>query len=755
MLSFEWKDPRTNISSIDSVHHKHCGYCVCNCNLRATLLTGRYQGKAITISRVVRGTKLTTGHMVKKMLLQMNNLYMYANNPTVESKAKSRVQICNNIISLSSAVNQAPIPRMLSHMTLPRDSKLPSVPDCIYLFYRTWDIYYANHYLGLDLDYDFFYNCVWKDTPYRSGLPWDILSKGVLPLLNTMMIRQSWYNRCFTGDEGGRYVSAALTNIYEKIPVQLEKNNQPTRDFSDRAKELLNRCLPGALDMMYDYMGVNKYKNSIEWKWSERLVYQLAPCGLNASGYRSCPRYVDKSVPGVTKVYSGIGKKVEQYPYACAEVYKLGQKAYMDPGVDLEHPDIHSYIVPKQEKQCVYTPWGKQKHIEQEDVNNKVRFFYLLSYVVTIAAAVIGKIRHYIERGKAIKIGMTWWYGGANLIAEQLGIKFSKEMIWEDGDYSGQDRTINRGWLTLYMAGNSRYTKFPTPRDRAVHDALTVLVAKRLSVKFTNVFGKIWRVVYGGMPSGATDTSHGDSWIVACLFFLYIEDVIQKNPKIRKAVLLALRLGQLVIIIYGDDHVIGVLKSLHAYINERGFSFFVKYYFDMVIRNMRQSRSLLSIVRRDGTTCGSGIVFLQKYLIKNTIDPKLPDILPFRPIEKTVIKCAYGSKGDKWCVTDYAIAAIGMAYDSQGTNPVAYDFCREMFHTCMENIEDKHAYTKYYADTVKDTSLTRIIRKAQIPVELIREGFPSLRTLYDMHINDESRNGKYASSKVTDRKSVV
>jgi hypothetical protein len=755
-MDFKWRD-RSNKLRTDCVHmylHEE----LCECDLVATIKSAQFQNALYIMSRKEGNRVRTNEEMIEEMMAKLSVVYYFQNNELrMRERTETESLICHWQVKYSVAQNQTPIPKMLNRSILPREAHLHPVPAEIYEYYRDWDLYYFNKVYHLDKGRDFFEEYVWKSTPDQEGLPWDILRLDVLTLQQQMLVQMSWYNRTFTGDENGRYVSASQLNIFKKTPVLMAKNDHPTRDLSSEATLMMNSCLQDALKDMYDYMDMAKHEKRYWWDWDPSAPYRIIPRGSTASGLRHCPPNKQVTRDGVTHKYSGVGKKIEQFPYAARTISEECQRVYTEEKDEIEHPDFHSYMCGKDEKFSTYAPFGKQKKEEQDDSNNKLRFFFLLSYVVTGFAALVGKIRQIVERGIMIKIGLVWWFGGAYNFAKQF-LYEDPDMIWEDGDFRGLDRTLNRALLVMYLAGHKRYVRFKAGeagrKSERLFNAILKFLGIRMPVKFVNLYSDIWVIMYGQMPSGAFETSHGDSWCVGLLFFLYVQSVLKKKPFLRKLYMECRAKGRVVFVVYGDDHVLGIDKRLHPYINERGYAKFVNYYFSMQIRNIRTLKNFLSTEKRDGEITGDGVVFLQKYFVKNKYGIGAP-VLPFRPLSKTVIKSGYGSKGEKITLFDYMIASLGMVYDSGGTNDLAYIFCKDMFDRLKPLVEDYDTRLEEYKHSSADTNISRILRKCAISVEELQKGFPTQDHLLSMHIEDEYKNGSHAWTKVYDENNIL
>jgi len=299
----------------------------------------------------------------------------------------------------------------------------------------------------------------------------------------------------------------------------------------------------------------------------------------------------------------------------------------------------------------------------------------------------------------------------------------------------------------LYVTQASVYFNFErmTIPNRQLLRAFFRICAERLSIKVTHLFGTIWRVIYGGMPSGAFETSHGDSWIVAFLYFLYIRQVMERHPHRVPQIRQLFKLYRVGIVVYGDDHVLYTHKDVNDIINEPGFARFVADYWKMQIRDMNKSKFISVPNRHTGMFDQKGIVFLKRYFIEResvfTKDElqqyKMSPVLPYRPLSAIILKYSYG-KAESKSVVEYIVSAIGMAYDTQGTNKVAYDFCRHMYLSLSKLVYGRiHDVLKEFMDEIvregKDSYITRLMRTASISEKDIVLGFPDWTALIARH----------------------
>jgi len=150
--------------------------------------------------------------------------------------------------------------------------------------------------------------------------------------------------------------------------------------------------------------------------------------------------------------------------------------------------------------------------------------------------------------------------------------------------------------------------------------------------------------------------------------------------------------------------------------------------------------------RYTGNIRTAGIVFLKRYFVhrKDVFSPnqirkyKMAAILPYRPLNALVVKYAYG-KAEEKSIVEYCVSAIGMAYDTQGTNKVAYDFCRHMYESLSRTIDGNviailEAHIRKKCESGQDAYITRLMRTANVTIDEMVQGFPTWRSLKQRHV---------------------
>jgi hypothetical protein len=263
-------------------------------------------------------------------------------------------------------------------------------------------------------------------------------------------------------------------------------------------------------------------------------------------------------------------------------------------------------------------------------------------------------------------------------------------------------------------------------------------VTKRLSTKITNLFGNVWRVIDGVMPSGAYETSHGDSWITALVYTCFIEWLMIKDLKFREFVRSPLG-EQLLLSVYGDDNVFGFPSEFLPWFTKKNFSFFFKEFGNFELRDFEIHDCFCSERDERGEIKKKRVVFLQKYCVK--LPEKfegfdLPPVVQYRPASTSIMKFAKGS-GDVRSDMDYFLSSITGPYDNP-FNQVAYDFYGMMYNHFYPEGDWKSQIRKIIANA--SGYVNRQFRKSHMSIADIEAGFPSPTKLINISKYDKEHH---------------
>lgn len=372
---------------------------------------------------------------------------------------------------------------------------------------------------------------------------------------------------------------------------------------------------------------------------------------------------------------------------------------------------------------------------------NKCREFFIPSLTLTLLAELLHKHRMLIERGEVIQIGCTPWYGGWQQIAEAMNYN-QDNLFWVDGDITGLDKHITDWMLYLYLASGSRYYNWKgmNGQQRRLLRQLYKLLMYHVTNKITLQPGTIWRLIIGVMYSGGKETSHGDSWIMALIFFLYIEYTKAMYPDSAPFIQSCLLANFIAIIVYGDDHIWCCPISLRGIINVMAWAKFLKDFLGMELRDYREYTKFLSVVDiTTGSFVYKGPKFLKRYFIASYI-PDTCAVLPYKPFLESVIRMCLVTEADGY--PGLLLKTIGQAWDTMGTNPVAYAVCRDVYEYARTQCDQtpREIYLEWKNDPKKTAILRSMIKKVNMTHDEFFDSFPEIEHLRSRHRFDPTRN---------------
>jgi len=389
--------------------------------------------------------------------------------------------------------------------------------------------------------------------------------------------------------------------------------------------------------------------------------------------------------------------------------------------------------------------WRKAQSLVEEDLKNlteKMREFFCPSLPLIIFSDLLMKDRRKIETGNMIRIGMTFNWGGAYLLAKYLHYDDDR-FFWVDGDISQIDKNIQDWMLMIYIACGGRYFAWDEYDDKArdcMEFFLKTLMYK-IGHKIVLHLGTFWQFMRGVMHSGGKDTSHGDSWIMALLFYLYCMDVIDKNPHISDMVMNLLLLLIIVIVVYGDDHIWAAPKLLRPYMSAKGWTTFLAEVCHMTLRDAREYDSFLSTVDfGSGTFLYRGPVFLKRRFIASYL-PSTAPVLPYKDINETMVNLFL--KEQDADPIDYMLSCVGQMYDTMGTNELAYKYVKKFFDDICNYyviVNPQEALKEALADPDRRLKIIKYMRRVHLTDTEILLSVPTLKKLQSWHKYDENKS---------------
>jgi len=481
-----------------------------------------------------------------------------------------------------------------------------------------------------------------------------------------------------------------------------------------------------ALRNLEHFLDCDQYIGKLPWRYSPEVLHTFVK-------FRTSGGIID--TPSISMVQDGTryrlmnsGNKLYLFEAAAREVHRIIISMAKNDTYLFQPYNITKL---KQEIRFLY-----EKEFEKfPKAIYKMREFFIPSLTLTLLSELLHKDRMLIERGELIQIGCTPWYGGWYQIARTMNFD-NPDLFWVDGDIIGIDKHITDWHLYLYLAAGSRYYAWDTMNraQRRILRKLYRLVMYHVTNKITLQPGGLWLLILGVMYSGGKETSHGDSWIMAMLFFLYIEYIKGISPGSALYIQQCLVARFIMIIIYGDDHVWCCPRVLRHIINAESFAYFLKNYCGMELRDYKEyDRFLSEVDLTTGIFRYKGPKFLKRYFIASNIPGSAP-VLPYKPyLETSVRLCAVPEEEG---YPGLILKCIGLMWDLMGTNPIGSQVCRSAYNFALArcNQTPREIYNDWKSDPTKEKFLKALMRKVNMTGDQFFDSFPSEEQLLQRHV---------------------
>jgi hypothetical protein len=383
---------------------------------------------------------------------------------------------------------------------------------------------------------------------------------------------------------------------------------------------------------------------------------------------------------------------------------------------------------------------GKKWTQEQWEANlDKCRTFVCPSSLFACMEMLVGQ-RMKVERGRVIRIGGRWNKGGADVLAFALGIHdimSAAAPSLVEGDVTNFDQRVLGHMVDMYYSMGLIYDD-PSHPDYLARVEITKFLIRNILCRVTHFLGPVWGIQRGGVPSGAQNTSHLDSWVMALWFFLFMAYQMSQAPlDIAKRIAEKWADGTLAVVVYGDDHLYNktIDPEIGHWMSGLKFQNFMKTYFDVEIRGLLDGVSFLS-VQRSGFLVHKGATFLRHQIVLNPYRdmPNQPTFLPFRETSEYVARAVIGrDPGKARDVLDVILSCIGHAYGTYASNRDAYDKLLSLYEACLlvEGLNSQEALR----GALKRAGRNDIaeFNKMGMDIDELLGGFPTWRTLIQMN----------------------
>lgn len=549
----------------------------------------------------------------------------------------------------------------------------------------------------------------------------------VPPLWALILRRESRWRMAF-GKINGRPVYAyARANLWplKYLSVVLQQNKR-SHLVNDRGKVVLQN-LSATLAHLYRMLGVKAFgtvssKISIE---DDLLGMYL---GSSAGPNKGLVREIRV---GDAKVHiTPHGKKYEMHGFDLDVFLRLVRE-----GKDIP---VYWAITPKSE---IFFSFDKQWYDDKwQKFQDKCRVFVIPSSNFVILERLVSKIRMLKERGPCIRIGHRWSRGGMDSIAECLGIGLAEcfESLLCDGDVDKFDMRVKAFFVNLYYSSMLIHED-PRSEDYELKKKIIKKIIKAIIARITQLFGDVWGIQRGGVPSGCYNTSHMDSWVMALYFCLFCVYQILMSPPEHKVQLEEEFIKVVKLIVYGDDHVYNKGKGLGAtYFSSTLFAKFLEDCFDVELRDVRDGIPFCSREMNGWLVGEPGMIFLRHYAVINRNKTAgQSTFLPYRETREFVSRAVWGREPKERDLVDTMLSVLGHVYGTHGSNRDAYVSLRLFYKNLVRRIDGP-------LDAAADEMVNRVdrhdIRKMRqhgITVEDIKTGFPTWKNLQKRNIYDK------------------
>jgi len=595
----------------------------------------------------------------------------------------------------------------------------------------------APHYDVLDIvkasDYDYFglLGILDPDAISRVHKP----PVGMQSLKEICMRSLSTYNQVYGKVNGRDTFTSAASDLFvdHKYADAVSEMSRQTDQVPVTTKEALKH-LPQALGYLYHQLGttdkIGKYESKIDL-----TVLNSAYLG-SSNGLQNFTDYSVETASGTQLKISASAKKAEMFMQDLRTV--LDFLRYGTP--------FETFWDTKEKNEIFFSRLKQWVDSEFAAWKKKLRLFVIPSGPFIILEKLLCTLRHRLERGGCIFVGHTWSHGGAARFAKAVGInpQNARKPIMVEGDFKKYDLSVLAVMIDLYVSSMLVYEKPGTYVYNMKKRALKLLLNK-LIARVTHLFGQMWGIVVGEVPSGCFDTSHMDSWIMALYFMLFGCYQASKAPpdvaeKIEKY------LFEFILAVYGDDHVWNKSEDpdISAWLGGHEFAFYMKMHFNCDVRDLFDGIPFLTLVH-NGYIIDKGATFLQQQIILNPFAhmDNQPWCLPFRETWAFIIRAVHGRVPRERDALDLALSCIGHAYGTYASNSDAYVRLWCMYNRCCKLLrKTDRDMIEAIMERVTHQDLAEFRRKG-ISREDLEAGFPSMAVLIKKNEIDLSKTSRY------------
>jgi len=670
--------------------------------------------------RILEKTRQTDNQLFMAALTELENSFdltdtsiVRSNKWEVESQIKEVVRASKNMKLIEGPFKYSNIPVCVKHEPIPEIKEILKAADIVY-----WKQYGVNLPMA----------------SWDQVLQWDALADP-LPSLRTMSLSSLSFHRMAYATRNKLPIWKSSTeNLYPTKVVEMVK-------LMDRDQSLkpgfdaLQKKIPKALDVFYRY-GLKTHDRMKTVKPYIDLKAETETMPLHTSqGLQVGSKQKHVLPTGEILHINPCGKKLENLDASLQDIMDMFEKAI--------RPLMPFESCIKLESQ--FSRVAQDNPVAWKGFLTKGRVFIIAGQTFTLLERITSMIRHLFERGEIIRVGQSWSHAGADEIARILGAFLPGKRKYFEGDFKKFDYSVKSYLMELYFSQSLVY--FDPDLDKDTFDllhAIVEIITQEIISRIQHIFGSIWAVVNGMMPSGCFNTSHGDSWIVAFLWFLYcVDQMTDQDPVDQTRLWEAIVQSIIRIIVYGDDHLISMPDDplINTVFSYTGWIEWLRKWWDMEIRDYFVFDHFETDTY-EGFITRRGPCFLQQYFTLNPIRHQegQPTYLPFRDSPSVMLRLAHGTEPKKRDLLDLMLSLVGHGYCTYGANTAIHEYMSIAYRLCLQAVGRDEQETLAEALTRSSEKSLRKFRQKGVSDEDLLKGYPSLATLQAQNVKDPSKH---------------
>jgi len=695
----------------------------------------RVQGRSsMSAGFSFEATAVSREDQTQELVDALKKTFKYVDDGLVYTSNTEAAQLAN---SLEKGGNITLIPAPLEKGGYPSSDMLRTlVPEIGIALQRTDMAYFLWKFPTLYYSKEELQRWVWNDRPPQMLRDEDqphppfLPAYEVAPLWAFILRKLSRWRMAFGLINNRPVYASARANMYplKYMRVVLQQNKKS--HLINRKGEKVLEHLPASLAHLYRLLGVKDFEyitSRIDVENDLKGMYLGSAAGPNKGQVREVRT-------STSKIHvSPSGKKFEMHSFDLDVFLRL-----IRDGRDIP---VYWVITPKDE---MFFTFDKQYADDKwQKFQDKCRVFVIPSSNFVILERLVSKIRMLKERGPCIRIGHRWSRGGMDSIAKCLGISIANcfKNILCDGDIDKFDMRVKAFFVNLYYSSSLAY-EVPGSEDYEIKKKIIKQIIKAIVARITQLFGELWCIQRGGVPSGCYNTSHMDSWVMALYFCLFCVWQIFNAPKNHQAQLEEEFIKIVKLIVYGDDHVYNKGEGLGStYFSTTLFAKFLEEMFEVELRDHRDGVPFCS-TEFEGWLVGlPGMVFLKHYAVVNKNKGEgQSSFVPFRETRDYICRAAWGREPKDRDIMDVMLSVLGHVYGTHGSNYDAYKSLMFFYRELLRFVPPSYTHNQSADEMIQRVDRTDIrkMRQHGITTDDLRTGFPTWENLQSRNVYDAS-----------------